>query len=79
MRKNSSQAHKLLQNLRDNRRLGSHLRAFATSLVEDGYADETVQLKLGLLVLRQREPESAGQQDFGGRNSGPRRGNESTL
>jgi site-specific recombinase XerD len=49
MRKNSSQAHELLQNLRDNR-LGFHLRAFATSLVEDGYSDETVQLKLGLLV-----------------------------
>lgn len=49
MRKNSSQAHKLLQNLRDIR-LGFHLRAFATSLVEDGYTDYTVQLKLGLLV-----------------------------
>lgn len=46
MRENSSQAHK---HLWDNP-LGFHLRAFATSLVEDGYTDRTVRLKLGLLA-----------------------------
>ena len=46
MRENSSQAHK---HLRDNP-LGFHLRAFATSLVDDGYSDRTVRLKLGLLA-----------------------------
>lgn len=30
--------------------LGLHLRTFASSLVEDGYTDRTVQLKLGLLA-----------------------------
>ncbi len=49
MRENSSQAHKRLQDLRDNQ-LGFHLRAFATSLVEDGYTDGIVQLKLGSLA-----------------------------
>ena len=49
MRENSSQAHKRLQALRDNP-LEFHLRAFAASLVENGYTDRTVQLKIGLLA-----------------------------
>ena len=44
MREHSSQAQKCLQNLRDNQ-WEFHLRAFATSLVEDGYTDRTVQVK----------------------------------
>ena len=46
MLKNSLQPNERLQ---DNP-LRSHLSAFAASLVEDGYADVTVQLKLGLLA-----------------------------
>ena len=46
MRINSSQADRLL---RDNP-LGFHLRTLASSLVEDGYTDRTIQLKLGLLA-----------------------------
>jgi integrase/recombinase XerD len=42
---NSSQGKPLQDNP-----LGSHLRAFATSLTEDGYADGTVQPKLALLA-----------------------------
>ncbi len=30
--------------------LGFHLRTFASSLVEEGYTDRTIQLKLGLLA-----------------------------
>jgi site-specific recombinase XerD len=37
------------ERLQDNP-LGFHLQAFATSLVEDGYADVTVRWKLGLLA-----------------------------
>ena len=46
MRINSSQADKLLR----GNPLGFHLRTFASSLVEDGYTDRTIQLKLGLLA-----------------------------
>jgi site-specific recombinase XerD len=49
MRENSSQAHRRLQAPRNNQ-LGFYLRAFATSLMEDGYTDRTVRLKLGLLA-----------------------------
>lgn len=49
MWKNSSQAPKRLQNLRDNQ-WEFRLRTFATSLVEDGYTDRTVQEKLRLLA-----------------------------
>src|ERR1700758_1267637 len=37
------------ERLRDNP-LGLHLQALATSFMEDGYADMTVRLKLGLLA-----------------------------
>ena len=46
MQINSSQADKLLR----GNPLGFHLRTFASSLVEDGYTDRTIQLKLGLLA-----------------------------
>ena len=46
MRIDSSQADKLLR----GKPLGFHLRTFASSLVEDGYTDRTIQLKLGLLA-----------------------------
>src|SRR6266498_635724 len=46
MLENSLQADKRLQ---DNP-LVFHLRTFAASLLEDGYADGTVQSKLGLLA-----------------------------
>jgi len=46
MLKNSVQPNERLQ---DNP-LSFHLQALATSLVEDGYADETVRWKLGLLA-----------------------------
>ena len=59
MRKNSSQAPKRLQNLRDNQ-WEFHLRTFATSLVEDGYTDRTVQEKLRLLAGRQTDTVQAG-------------------
>jgi site-specific recombinase XerD len=47
MLKNSLQSKS--QHLQDNS-LVFHLQTFATSLREDGYADETVRLKLGLLA-----------------------------
>jgi site-specific recombinase XerD len=46
MQINSSQADKLLR----GNPLGFHLRTFASSLVEDGYTDRTIQLKLSLLA-----------------------------
>jgi site-specific recombinase XerD len=46
MLKNSLQPN---ERLRDNP-LGLHLQALATSFMEDGYADMTVRLKLGLLA-----------------------------
>jgi site-specific recombinase XerD len=46
MRINSLQADKCLR----GSPLGFHLRTFANSLVEDGYTDRTIELKLGLLA-----------------------------
>jgi site-specific recombinase XerD len=46
MRINSLQADKCLR----GSPLESHLRTFANSLVEDGYTDRTIELKLGLLA-----------------------------
>lgn len=46
MRIESLQADKCLR----GSPLGLHLRTFASSLVEDGYTDRTLQLKLGLLA-----------------------------
>jgi integrase/recombinase XerD len=43
---NSLQADKCLR----GNPLGFHLRTFANSLVEDGYTDRTIELKLGLLA-----------------------------
>jgi site-specific recombinase XerD len=46
MRINSLQADKCMR----GSQLGFHLRTFANSLVEDGYTDRTIELKLGLLA-----------------------------